>query len=246
MTRLHVFQIRLVASLALLLLIFGVVRLLWYPGAYFAISGVVKQFVVLAGVVLVVGPVLTTFLYKPGKKGLTGDLVIVTAIEIIAVVAAVWVMFQRQPYFTVFAVDRFEAIALANVSGDAAELSRFGGRPGHTPRLIFAALPEDTERMQRLIDETVFEGKADIDRRPEFWHHYATGIVQIKAAAKPLSALLSGDAQRTAEVQRWLAGTGSAPEDFIYLPLRGTSGDATIVLHADIGYPVATLNIDPW
>ena len=246
MTRLQVFQIRLVASLALLLVVFGVVRLLWYPGAYFAISGVLTQFAVLAGVVLVVGPILTTFVFKPGKKGLTADLWILAAIEVIVVVVAVSVMFQRQPHFAVFAVDRFEAIALRDVSGESAALQRFGGRPGHAPRLIFAALPEDTERMQRLIDETVFEGKADIDRRPEFWHDYAEGIAPIKAAAKPFSALLSGDAQRAIEARQWLAATGSAAEDFIVLPLRGKAGDATIVLHADIGYPVATLNIEPW
>ena len=121
MTRLQVFQIRSVASLALLLVVFGVVRLLWYPGAYFAISGVLTQLAVLAGVVLVVGPILTTFVFKPGKKGLTADLWILAAIEVIVVVVAVSVMFQRQPHFAVFAVDRFEAIALQDVSGESAE-----------------------------------------------------------------------------------------------------------------------------
>ena len=70
MTRFRVFQLRLLASAALLLLLFSVVRLFWYPGADFAVSGVYKQLLVLAAVVFVVGPVLSAFVFKPGKKGL--------------------------------------------------------------------------------------------------------------------------------------------------------------------------------
>ena len=65
MTRLNVFQLRLLASGSVLLLVFSVVRLLWYPGAYFAISGVSWPFLVLAGAVLVIGPALSAFVYKP-------------------------------------------------------------------------------------------------------------------------------------------------------------------------------------
>jgi hypothetical protein len=223
-----------------------VIRLFWYPGAYFEISGVQTQLWVLAGVMFVAGPVLSTFVYKPGKKGLALDLGILAGVELLAVVVATTLIFQRQPYFSVFAIDRFEALSRSEISADEAVYAEFGTRPGHTPRLVYAKLPDDPEALSQLIDETVFQGMADIDRRPEFWQPYASGLAEIKAAAKPLDKLISGTDEQRAIAQEWLAASGGQSQDYIFLPLRGKAGDATIILHAVIGFPVATLAVDPW
>lgn len=246
MTRLRVFQLRLLVSAALLLLVFGLVRQLWYPGAYFAISGADKQFLVLVAVAIVVGPALSAFVYKPGKKGLALDLGILAAIELLAVIAGGSLLFLRQPHFAVFAVDRFESVAQGEVKLASLQTALDTARPGHAPRLVYARLPEDPEVFSRLIDETVFYGMADIDRRPEFWEPYWNGIPVIKAAARPLTDLVQGNPQQRRAVATWLEANGSSASHYVYLPLRGRAGDAVIVLHADIGYPVATLGVDPW
>jgi hypothetical protein len=226
--------------------VFAVIRLLWYPGAYFAIFGIGRLLLVLAVVSLIVGPALSAFVYKPGKKSLAMDLSLLAVVEIIVIVLAVSVIYARQPFYTVFAVDRFEAVSRQEI--DARQISHAAllTRPGHEPRLVFAELPQDPEVFSKLIDETVFEGKGDIDRRPEFWKPYAAGVSVVKEAAKPLENLLKGDDHRAARVLRWLAQQQGGRQDFLYLPLRGKTGDALIILHADIGYPVDILNVDPW
>jgi hypothetical protein len=246
MSRLRVFQWRLLASGALLLLVFTAIRLLWYPDAYFAISGVRKQLWVLAGVMFVVGPVLSAFVYKPGKKNLAMDLSILTAVEVTAVVVATTMIFLGRPVFSVFAVDRFEAVSGKEVDLANAAAGLPVSRPGHAPRLIYAELPEDPEAMSQLMDETVLMGMADIDRRPEFWQPYAQGIATIKAAARPLEDLLKGDDGQRGIIDDWLAANGGSVGDYIFLPLRGRAGDAAVILHADIGFPVTTLLVDPW
>ena len=245
MSRLQVFLWRLAGSGALLLLVFAVIRVFWYPGAYFGISGVQKQLWLLAGVMLVVGPVLSTFIYKPGKKGLAMDLRILGAIEIAVVAVAVSIIFQRQPYYTVFAVDRFEAVSRLEIDVKQIGVADFRIRPGHEPRLVYARLPEDPDELSQLMDETVLQGMADIDRRPEYWEPYTNGLATIKSAARPLDELLNSVVQHDA-VSDWLSGYGGLPEPFVFLPLRGRAGDAVIVLHADTGFPVATVAVDPW
>jgi len=246
MSRLRFFQIRLVASAALLLLVLTLVRLLWYPGAYFTISGVSGRLWILVGVVMVVGPVLSTFVYKPGKKRLVMDLGVLAVVELAVVIVASAIIFQGRPYFTVFAVDRFEAVAVQEISGSPVPQHLFVGQSGQNQHLVYAELPEDPETMSALIDETVFYGMADIDRRPEFWKPYSDGIATIKATALPLEALLGGDESRAAAVNTWLVGYGGSAHEYTYLPLRGKAGDAVIILSADTGYPIATLNVDPW
>ena len=246
MTRLRVFHIRFAATAGMFLLVFALVRLFWYPGAYFPISGVGQQLLILFTAMLVIGPGLTTLIYKPGKKGLAMDIGLLAGVELLALLWATSIVYARQPHFAVFAVDRFEAVSRPEVDTAQLRFPELNSRPGHQPRLVYAQLPQDPKIFERLIDETVFEGKKDIDRRPEFWKPYNAGIPVLKAAAKPLADLPRSDQQRTADVARWLSRQSGDVSNYVYLPLRGRRGDAMLILHADVGYPVATLNVDPW
>jgi hypothetical protein len=246
MTRARLFTQRFAATASLLLVAFVVIRFLWFPDGYFQIFGVAKLFLVLVAVNLVVGPGLSTLLYKPGKWGLSFDLIVVACIEIAILGFAMHQILERRPVFAVFAVDRFEAVTVSEVDLDSLRNSQLALPQGYMPRLIYAELPTDLEVMSLLIDETVFLGMADIDRRPEFWKPYAQRISFIKAAAKPLATLLSLNDQRAEPIKRWLARQELSADDYAYLPIRGKTADGMMILHADIGNPVEILPIDPW
>ena len=81
MTRASVFWLRLAVTASLLILLFGLLKMLWYPQAYFELFGIGKLFLTLAIAALVVGPGLTTLVFRPGKKGLFFDIVIIAVIE---------------------------------------------------------------------------------------------------------------------------------------------------------------------
>lgn len=246
MSRLQFFKIRFAISAAVLLFLCAVIRAFWYPGAYMDVSGAGKQVWVLVGVVIVAGPVLSTMVFRHGKKGLVMDIAILAIIELAVLGAATTLLYLRQPYFTVFAVDRFEAVSRQDVDDFDLAQQRFGHRPGHEPRLVFASLPEDPDRMQALIDETVLMGMPDIDRRPEFWSPYPSGVAAVRAASRPLSELAAAGSTHNRAVAGWLESSGRDSRNLRYLPLRGRAGDATLVIDAAIGYPVATIAVDPW
>jgi hypothetical protein len=246
MTRARVLPLRLLVTVGLLLLVYGLLRLLWYPGGYFELFGVPKLFWTLAIGVLIVGPGLSTLVYRPGKPGLLFDLVVIAALEAGIFGWALLELHARQPVFAVFAVDRFEAVRRDEVDLQRLAYAPLAQRPGHTPRLVYAELPTDIDAMNSLIDETVFLGMADIDRRPEFWRPYPQGVSQLRRAAQPLTALLADEGERAARLQRWLDRRSLDPAQLSYLPIKGRRADGTVILHADIGYPVAVLAINPW
>ena len=246
MTRARLFPQRFAATASLLLLAFAVIRFLWFPGDYFALSGVTKLFLVLVAVNMIVGPGLSTFLYKPDKWGVKFDLVVVACVEIAILTWAMYEIQERRPDFVVFAVDRFELVTAAEIDLGPLKNSQLGAGPGFTPRLIYAELPTDVDVMNRLIDETVVEGMQDIDRRPEFWKPYAQGMSFIKGAAKPLSALSASDDIRAGSIKKWLARQKLSVDAYLYLPVQGRAADGMMILHADIGYPIKLLAIDPW
>ena len=246
MTRARLFTQRFAATASLLLLAFVVVRFLWFPDGYFQIFGIAKLFLVLIAVNLVVGPGLSTLLYRPGKWGLKFDLIVVACIEIAIMGFAMHQILERRPAFAVFAVDRFEAVTVSEVDLDYLRSSQLSLSNGYMPRLIYAELPTDLEVLSLLIDETVLLGMPDIDRRPEFWKPYAQGMSFIKAAAKPLATLLSMNDERAEPIKRWLARQELSANDYAYLPIQGKTADGMMILHADIGYPVDILSIDAW
>lgn len=246
MTRLRVFQWRFAASMAVFLLFFAVVRLLWYPGTYFSISGTAKLLWVLLGVILIIGPVLTTLVFKPGKWGLGFDIRALAIVEIVVLLTAGAMLFERRPFYVVFAVDRFEAVTRTEVDQGKIRFDEHRIKPFGAPRFVYAQLPTDPEEHSRLIDEVVFEGRKDIDRRPEFWRPYGDGAPVVKASARPLRNLIQiGDSQQ-ALVQRWLSRRHGIVDDYLYVPLRGRVRDAAMILHVDNDLPVGIIDIDPW
>ncbi len=84
-SRLRFFAERLVFSAILFASFALLVRLSWYPGAHFYIDGAARRLLILASVILVLGPALSTLLYRPGKSKLLVDMGILLALEVAAI-----------------------------------------------------------------------------------------------------------------------------------------------------------------
>ncbi|MEM8547120.1 MAG: hypothetical protein AAGF46_03050, partial [Pseudomonadota bacterium] len=97
------FLISLFIVSTVLLLVF----LVWYPSPYFQILGPAAVLKTLVGVDLVLGPLLTVILYKPGKKGLWFDMGFIAVVQAAALIYGTSVLYQERPQYVIFAVDRF-------------------------------------------------------------------------------------------------------------------------------------------
>ena len=246
MSRTQLFLIRLLATAVALLIVYLLLRFLWFPDGYFALSGIGRLLLVLLGVIVIAGPALSALVYRPGKRGLKFDLVVLAVLEIGILGWAMLEIDSRRPAIVVFAVDRFELLPYAEIDAMSVSADLQAKLRGFGPELMYAELPTDGETMNRLIDETVFGGQPDIDRRPEFWKPYPAGIGTLRAAAQPLARLLTMSDEHAVVVRRWMERQGAPIGDYVYLPIRARSGDGTMIVHADTGYPVDVLAIDPW
>ena len=246
MTRTQVLKLRLGPTSLALGVILGTVYLLWFPGAYATLAGVHVRVAVLVLASLVFGPGLTTLVYRPGKRGIRLDIAILALLELVFVVLMMRALHERRPAYTVFAVDRFEIVMAAEVDRTLIDDPRLRRRPGHEPRLVYAEMPTDPEVYDRLLEETVFHGLPDIDRRPRHWRPYPQGIGKLRQSARPLLDLADAGDTRRAAVARWLSRRGANATEFVYLPLRGQSRDAAMVVHERTGYPAGILAVDPW
>jgi hypothetical protein len=221
----------------------------WYPHPYFLAMGASQVLRVLIGVDLVLGPLLTAIVFKPGKRGLKLDLTVIALVQLAAFVYGVTTIYRGRPYFTVFAVDRFYVLARGDVVPE--ELARHERddwlrKPVRGPVLVAAAVPTDPAAAQQLLDETVLQRKPDIERRPDYWQPYASATARVGARARPLAALRAAKPQAAAAIDALRRRLGVPDERLGYLPLLGRNRDLSFIVDVTSGAPLEVLDVDPW
>jgi hypothetical protein len=238
-------------SAAFVAVAFAAVFFLWYPHPYFKPAGAANIVRVLVFVDLCLGPLLTLVVFKPGKKSLVFDMSCIAIMQIAAFVYGVTVLYSGRPYYNVFAVDRFYLLAPADIPAEyfRDELvapERIGAKPALAPLLVAAVVPDDPARQQQLLTETVFEGKPDIERRPELWQPYAQQTAAALAKARPLSDLVAARPDAADRIAKFAARLERDVAELEFLPLVARGSDSAIVLDPATGEPLGVLDVDPW
>jgi len=145
-----------VVGIAVVILMLAV----WYPRPYFKAMGGELLVLLLIGVDVVIGPLITLIIFKPGKKGLKFDLTVIAALQLAALAYGCHVMFSARPVYNVFVVDRFETVAANQV--DEASLAKasgeFGKLPLTGPRVIGARQPTDAARQSEVVVQAMTGG----------------------------------------------------------------------------------------
>ncbi len=158
LTRVRAFFVHFGLSLLLLLAALYVVGVYWYPPPFFGTDGGWQGFRNIAGVALVLGPLLTLVVFKPGKKGLKFDLVVIAVLQISTLIGGLVIAWREHPVAIVYTqgyvtpVPRYQ-LQQAGLKPD--ELARFGTRK---PRLIYVDIPEDLEGRQPLYVQSLSSG----------------------------------------------------------------------------------------
>ena len=102
MTKPRAFAIHLIASAAVILAFFCVMFFVWYPAPYFETDGGWKVLRILAGVDVVLGPLLTLIVFKPGKPSLKFDMSCIVLAQLSALIYGGTIIYQQRPAFVVF------------------------------------------------------------------------------------------------------------------------------------------------
>lgn len=218
----HLLGSLLVATLAAVL-----VFIVWYPPPYDQLSGGLKLFLVLVGVDVVCGPLLTLVLFNPKKSNreLTIDMLLVISIQLAALGFGLHVAYQARPLFLVHEVDRFRVITSLDY-GDADVHKSINSlspelRPHWLKRPVTVGIrdPITSKERQDVMLESTFGGR-DYSQRPEFYIPYELGYLpKVMARAKPLEAFITLYPGTSREVAELLRKHDLAISNAVFLPV---------------------------
>ena len=237
----------LAASVLIAGLTFVIAFELWYPGALFSSAGGRQLFLLIAGVDVTLGPLLTTIVFVPGKRGLAFDIVVIVMLQCAALSYGVWVLFQARPAYIAFVKDRFELVR-ANDIPDA-ELARaangpYASLPLAGPKVVGTRMPSDPAEQTRVIISGI--GGVDLQSFPQYYVDYDRVRSDARGRSKPLAQLRALNPADGAAIDRIVAASARTEGGLAFLPMRAGRLDLTVILDARTGEVVTVAALRPW
>lgn len=231
--------LHLMLSSALALLVGWVVFGLWYPAAYRSFSGGTELFLLVVGVDLALGPLITLVIFDKRKpRGeLLQDMALIVALQLVALGYGLHTVAQSRPVVLALEVDRFRVVAAADVYAPELppSLTGIGTLPLTGPVVVSSVLPSDPVGRSEALS-LALKGH-DIGTRPSLWRPWSAAVQQDALVhAKPLAALPGIDlADQQSILTSTLSRLNRSSNSLVFIPMVTFRGDWIALLGAKDG-----------
>jgi hypothetical protein len=188
--RLKAFALHLAASCAALALVLGTLYLGWYhwPGWYLTHVGPVVA--VMAGVDVVLGPLMTLIIANPGKPGreLARDIAIIACVQVIALVYGTTQLWNGRPLYYAYSVNSMSIVQAYDLEPASSQAARERKEPlaphwYSLPRWIWAPLPNDAAQANRIMASAT-SGGFDVTAMPDHYRPWDAGLSDMRTQLK--------------------------------------------------------------
>ena len=245
--RLKASAIHLTLSLMLAVLAALLVFVVWYPYPYRDISGGRELFLLVVGVDVIMGPLMTLAVFNRNKprQELRRDLAVIGLLQLLALAYGLWTVAVARPVHLVFEIDRFRVVHAIDVPAELLNrapqaLQRL---PLTGPTLLSVREFKDS-RESFEATMAALQGAA-LGARPDFWQSYEQAKPQVLARARPLADLNARFPARAGEVAKALqSATGRLPTSIGYIPMVGRSTFWTVLIDSNTAEVIAFVPID--
>jgi hypothetical protein len=223
----------------------GVVTLMlsrWYPGPLFEAAGGNDLLVILIGVDVAIGPLITLVIFRAGKRGLKFDLAVIGALQLGALLYGVHAVYLARPAFIVFVRDQFQVASVAQLDPEElakAKYPEFREPPLDGPRFAFAVAPTDPMEIRQFA----LFGLAghDLQEFPRLFVPYGERAAEVLKKAAPLALVRRREPAAAKVVDAWLAESGTREADVRYVRMRARRAWMAVLIDASTAQPVKTL-----
>jgi hypothetical protein len=213
--------IHLVISAAVTLFAAILVFCIWYPGYFRSVAGGTGLFLLITGVDIVLGPLLTFAVFdtRKGWPQLRRDLVMIALIQATALAYGLHTVFAVRPIAMVFEVDRFRIVTSDGVYRPelSTALPPYRKLPLAGPWLLGTRPTQAGEERKEVIFMSL--RGVDIADRPSFWRPYAESTSAILAKSRSIQALMARYPEREVELGKSLLKMHADPATARFLPV---------------------------
>ena len=216
MSRYSAFGIHLCISLAIFLILGAIIVLRWYPDYFFELDGGWEGLRLILGVDLVLGPLLTLFVFNAAKPEIKTDMAIIGALQLACLAGGMYVVWSERPLAMVYVDGHFYSMSADSweeVKKPVPDLSDF---PGPWPKRVAVELPTDVNALSE-IRGSAFRSGVSMRVLAEFYVPMDKQKIVLKDAY-PLENIRRRD-EDYGFLGDWQAEHKGALEDYAFFPL---------------------------
>lgn len=219
----------------------------WYPPALMHMAKADRLLMLIAGVDLFAGPLLTLIVFNAGKRLLKMDLAIIGLVQFVFLSYGLYTTWSSRPVFLVAVPDRFELVFANEITDKRlaeAKIERFKHLSLTHPNLVGASMPSNYKESEAIMFSAV-NGEGDIQSMPKYFVEYSLVAKNLLRRAKPLTQNKKLDATDAKTLQQAAASYGYSADSLRFVSLASSRGFATMLIKADNGDVIGPVNVDP-
>lgn len=237
MTRWRAFCVHLFISLLVIgSIAFGLFSL-WYPPELLGFAKADRLFLIIAMVDVVVGPLLTLIVFKPGKPSLKFDLGVIALLQAVFLVAGLWTVWTSRPVFLVGAGKYFEIVFANQIDPEDLAEGALG----------FTELPAFGARLVGLSEEGLgtFQFGRPRSAQPRLYQDFNASVERLRGFARGPDRLTELDAFLDLGGLKKLQQDLAARPEARYMPIISARGDALLEVDPQTMRPLRFIAVPP-
>jgi hypothetical protein len=225
--RLKALGLHLSASACVLSLMLGALYLGWYYWPGWTLTDVAHVVVVMVGVDVVVGPLLTFVIAGAGKprRELARDIAMIVAVQLCALIYGAVSLWSGRPLYYAYSETVLQLVQAYDIN---AQESADGRRlnPGLSPhwysrpRWIWAPLPEDPSVSQKIVASTI-QGGDDVISMPRYYKPWDQGLPALRAHLKKVDDVAYFYGAQKKRLKERMRAAGLPTDQANSMPLTG-------------------------
>ncbi len=221
----------------LICVIVGVVLLglswfVWYPAPMLMAIGGLEIFLLVVGIDVILGPLLTLVVFKSGKKSLKFDLAVIAVLQVSAMFYGMSSLLEARPAYVAALGDLFQVVQATEVTDE--NLSKANtSLPWWGPKWVGTKEVVDEEWQSGVqAVESVGGGKGHF---PQLHIPYELMQDRVIAKALPIGELKKRNPGQEKEIDRWLKSHDYDEQSAKFQPIKISAETFAVVLDAKSG-----------
>lgn len=233
--------LHLLFSLILALASLSVVYFIWYPQPLATATGVNSIFLMMLGIDVLLGPILTFLVFRKGKKTLKFDLSIIIILQLIAFSYGLYSISQARPAWIVYTVDRFELVQNNQILQENINQTKkeYQKAPWFGYKWVAVEKSKDIEELKTNILQESVSG-ISLSQHPEKYIALNDVLGVLKNKANHLSTLKNFN--NDDDVDNILK---KYSQSYSWLPLKANNQDMVVLLDKD-AQVIKIVDLRPW
>ena len=238
--------IHLALSVVIAATVLAALLLVWYPQPYFRLAGGAGLMLILIGVDVVLGPLLTLVVFDPAKKSLRVDLAVIATLQVAALLYGISVIAQARPAYVVFAGDRFTVVGANAIDPESLAQAKppYDTLPLDGPRIVGARVPTHPAEREKVM--LLAASGIDLPVLPRYYLPFTEAAADVKAKSQPLDALLKRKPGAAPAIEQAITGSGVPRARIAWVPVHGRLEVAVALVDTSRGEVVAVVPVDPY